>query len=291
MNRLICLLAFWPAVIFAQSRAASQPATRPATLPSAMATTRAFEIGHLTDPAIPESSGIVASRQFPGVFWTHNDSGNPPNLFAVNSSGKTLATVEVAATNRDWEDIAIDNQGRLYIGDIGNNNARYAELTVHRIDEPDPANPPTKPIAVQLSWRLRFPAKAFDCEGLFVWQNSGYVVSKYRDATPAGLYRFSLDPQKEPAVLEHVCDLPIRAPATGADISPDGGQVVVQTVAGPYVFDLPKPGDVGTIKDVAPRHVWFTHVNMEAACFVQEGILATTEKRNIYLFRWEDFGK
>jgi len=34
-----------------------------------------LEIGRITNPRITESSGVVASRQFPGVFWTHNDGG------------------------------------------------------------------------------------------------------------------------------------------------------------------------------------------------------------------------
>ena len=34
--------------------------------------------GRLDDPAIVEASGIVASRKHRGIFWVHNDSGNPP---------------------------------------------------------------------------------------------------------------------------------------------------------------------------------------------------------------------
>ena len=32
-----------------------------------------------------ELSGIVASRKHPGVFWAHNDSGNPLELFAIDA--------------------------------------------------------------------------------------------------------------------------------------------------------------------------------------------------------------
>ena len=34
-------------------------------------------VGQYTHPDIRESSGIVTSRQFEGVYWTLNDSGNP----------------------------------------------------------------------------------------------------------------------------------------------------------------------------------------------------------------------
>ena len=37
--------------------------------------------GKYIHPDIRESSSIVASRQFEGVYWTLNDSGNPASLY------------------------------------------------------------------------------------------------------------------------------------------------------------------------------------------------------------------
>src|SRR4051795_12516953 len=81
-------------------------------------------IGRLAHPAIREASGIVQSRRFPGIFWTHNDSGNPPSLFAVTREGSLVREYKVAVPNVDWEDIAIDDDGHLYLGEIGNNDGR-----------------------------------------------------------------------------------------------------------------------------------------------------------------------
>ena len=39
--------------------------------------------GKYRPPDIKESSGIVASRQFEGVYWTRNDSGNPAALYTL----------------------------------------------------------------------------------------------------------------------------------------------------------------------------------------------------------------
>ncbi|MFO0950915.1 MAG: hypothetical protein U0835_07120 [Isosphaeraceae bacterium] len=66
----------------------------------------------------------MASRRHPGVFWVHNDSGNPPRLFAVRVDGSLIREYAVQAPNVDWEDIAVDDEGHLYLGDIGNNDAR-----------------------------------------------------------------------------------------------------------------------------------------------------------------------
>src|SRR5205809_1449533 len=78
--------------------------------------------GVMTDPELTESSGLIASRTFPGVFWTHNDQGQIPKLFAITRQGVTLGKFKVTgATISDWEDISIDAAGNLYIADIGNN--------------------------------------------------------------------------------------------------------------------------------------------------------------------------
>ncbi|MBW2714064.1 MAG: hypothetical protein JRC77_09980, partial [Deltaproteobacteria bacterium] len=87
----------------------------------------------------PEMSGMVKSRQYPDVFWVHGDSGNKPTLYAIDRSGKTIARFLVrGGFNEDWEDIAVDDAGNLYVGDIGNNSFQRKRLTVYQIPEPDP---------------------------------------------------------------------------------------------------------------------------------------------------------
>src|SRR5689334_8644757 len=81
-------------------------------------------LGRFDRAEIPESSGVVRSRRHPGVFWVHNDSGNPASLFAVDRTGRILGKFAVGVPNLDWEDVAIDERGRLYVGDIGNNGGR-----------------------------------------------------------------------------------------------------------------------------------------------------------------------
>src|SRR5262245_27529837 len=95
-------------------------------------------LGHIENPRIKESSGIVVSRQYPEVFWTHND-GKDQVLYAINRAGKSLADFRITgAFVDDWEEIAIDDNRHLYIGDLGNNNLRRMQLAVYEIDEPNP---------------------------------------------------------------------------------------------------------------------------------------------------------
>src|SRR5271166_4020951 len=101
-------------------------------------------LGRFDARALPEASGIAKSRRHPGIFWVHNDSGNPPVLFAIRKDGTIVREFRLAVPNLDWEDIAIDDQGHLYLGDIGNNIIPLKVRTIYRLDEPDPASPEDK---------------------------------------------------------------------------------------------------------------------------------------------------
>ncbi|MEZ4586511.1 MAG: hypothetical protein R2909_08950 [Gemmatimonadales bacterium] len=96
--------------------------------------------GRMTDPALRESSAAARGLANPGVLWTVDDSGNPPHLFAVDTTGEIRAVVVVrGATNRDWEALAVtpcDSGSCLLIGDVGDNPRRREALVVYRIAEP-----------------------------------------------------------------------------------------------------------------------------------------------------------
>ena len=61
----------------------------------------------IRDESITEASGLAPSLRHPGVLWTHQDSGHPPQLHAISTSGRTLATLRVrGAEAYDWEAMA-----------------------------------------------------------------------------------------------------------------------------------------------------------------------------------------
>ncbi|HMJ90242.1 MAG TPA: hypothetical protein VK530_10520, partial [Candidatus Acidoferrum sp.] len=153
-----------------------------------------LQVGNIEHPLLTESSGLVASRRNADLFWTHNDGGGRKQvLYAMTRGGKSLAEFRVTGVLiDDWEDIATDSNGHLFLGDIGNNDAKRSEIAVHQIDEPDIAKTANGLVSVTRSWRLRFPQKPFDCESLFVWGDFGYVISKVFNDAQAELYRFSL---------------------------------------------------------------------------------------------------
>jgi len=248
-----------------------------------------YQIGRIDNPRITESSGVVASRQHAGVLWTHVDGGGARKqvLYAINREGKSLGDFFVMdALLVDWEDITLDDQNHLFIADVGNNDSKRTELAVYQIDEPDPKSRQgfVRPTRV---WRLRFPAAPFDCESLFVWQGHGYVVSKVFDDAQAQIFRFPLTETKEPLTLELVATTKIESPVTAAAISPDGRRLALIAKSGAFIYQI--DGHVSKVIKGKPRQARFRHEHIEGGCFIPEGLLATAESREIFLFTDQAF--
>ena len=238
---------------------------------------------YIRDPRIKESSGVVASRRL-SVYWTHNDGGGPKKqvLYAIDREGSTRGSFAViGVTLHDWEDLAIDSAGHLYIGDIGNNDAKRDALAVYEIDEPNP-QAGTGSVAPKRAWKLKFPGAPFDCESLFVWKDQGYVVSKVFDKARAQIFRFPLKETNEPLTLELVATTKIKSPVTGADISADGTLLGLVAKNGAYVFRI--DGDVTRVIKANPHHTKLKNEHIEGCCFVPQGLLVTSERRMIFLF-------
>ena len=204
------------------------------------------KLGELQDTAVTESSGLVASRRTPGLYWTHNDSGGGPLLYAFDSHGKSRGVWRVAGGQaRDWEDIAIGpgpvaKRPYVYVGDIGDNEERRSELVVYRVSEPaimtaDARSTRAAPRLTESAEaiRLRYPDGKHDAETLLIHPATGnlYIITKKLLRNP-GIYV-----AKAPlnslgtTTLAHLGDLSIPGllggMITGGDISPDGSRVAL----------------------------------------------------------------
>ena len=201
-------------------------------------------LGRFDLHALPEASGIVKSRRHPGIFWVHNDSGNPPALFAIRRDGTVVREFRLEVPNVDWEDLAADEEGHLYLGDIGNNGGLLALRAVYRLDEPDPARPAVDPLKVSAS-TFYFLARdnRFDAEGLFYESGTGaaVVVSKRFDGREAELFTVPFKPPApllRPATPRRIGTLPgFVEPATGASLSADGLMLAVCSSAVTRIYE------------------------------------------------------
>jgi hypothetical protein len=198
----------------------------------------ALKTGTVETPLVKEASGIIASRKNVGVLWVHNDSGDAPRLYAFNTTGKLLGTCTVTgAQARDWEDIAAGpgpepNQSYLYIGDIGDNNARYPSVRVYRVPEPNVE--PAKLLgqirsAPAETIELTYPDGPRDAETLLVDPQTRdiYIVAKRELFCKVYMAAYPQSTTK-PTTMTRVAALPWPI-ATGGDVSPDGRYVIVRS--------------------------------------------------------------
>lgn len=220
-------------------------------------------LGPLDVAALPEASGVVASRRHPGVFWAHNDSGNRPELFALRADGTILRTYRVGAPNVDWEDIACDDAGHLYLGDIGNNGGRLPIRVIHELDEPDPLKAPAtdEPLRTNRSWFYTFGpgSTRFDAEALVIDGRRAVLISKRRDRRAAELFAVGLEaaaPLTRPVRPELIGALPDEVePVTGADLSPDGRLLAVCSTTAVRVYHRPAPGETWSLAATVPHTI------------------------------------
>ena len=204
-------------------------------------------VGTLPSAILPETSGIVASRGQPGVFWVENDSGNPADVFAIDATGLRLATVHIAsASNVDWEDISIDRRAgveELYIIDAGDNLARTsdgamgrASIQIYRLSEPNASAGDATLTAERFDFT--YPARPYDCEATFVDHGTGDVYFVTKESPPAQIFvaRAPLDATAS-TLLTHVGTIDLGI-ATAADMSTDGARIAVRGYATVRVYPV-----------------------------------------------------
>ncbi|MGJ8665801.1 MAG: hypothetical protein ACSHW7_05500 [Patiriisocius sp.] len=138
--------------------------------------------------SLTEISGIEI---IPGneSLWLISDSGSDPTVISYNVAEKKVSEQYIInqAENVDWEDLASDEKGNLYIGDFGNNSSKRKDLTIYKIN--DIANLATQDTATQkitfrLSDQTDFPPKKkdrnFDIESFFYKNGNLYLFTRNR---------------------------------------------------------------------------------------------------------------
>jgi hypothetical protein len=265
-------------------------------------------IARLEDPAVSESSGIVASRRNPGLLWTHNDSGDGPFLYASDEQGKRRGVWRVSGAEADdWEDIAAGPGPQpgtpyLYVGDIGDNEEARRQITVYRLPEPEVTpsgtdsgrkSPPVTETADAIN--LQYPDGRHDAEALLVHPVTGdiYVITKTLEAAP-GVYKlaapYSTSTVNRLKLLGTIQGVPTGL-VTGGDVTPDGKGVVLCDYFAAYELRL--TGGASTFDEVWGQAA--TGINLgarqqgESICYSTDGmsLYATSEKRPTPLVKVE----
>lgn len=237
--------------------------------------------GTLSHTAIHEASGLVASVVNPRQFWTHNDSGDKARIFLIDDSARHRATFYLEGVKaRDWEDIAMMEQGGrnyLLVGDIGDNRKQYPYVTVHLFEEPlvdgEATTIDTIPKGDIKHFIFTYEDGPRDAESLIFdpVDSAIYIISKRE--LEAGIYRAKL-PERytgDTLTLKCVGKLP-HTFITGADISPDGSEILVKNLLDVYYWKR-RPGEtVATaLQRPAVRLPYVPEPQGEAIAFARDG--------------------
>ncbi|WP_269524652.1 hypothetical protein [Coraliomargarita parva] len=249
---------------------------------------------------INESSGIVKSKTWPDVYWTHNDSLDAARIFAVDSEGRTIlpdwfeweykGLQILDAVNADWEDIAVDDAGNLAIGAFGNNGNARRDLAIYLLREPNPRAVVNTRIAKQI--RFRYPDQSeyppldmnFDAEALFYAYGHYHILSKHRSNRSTKLYRFdSMNPIEE-NVLTLTEHFEIDGMVTAADFDAEKELLAVLTYNSLWLFETKQGELLG-----GPHHRILLEgtKQAEAVCFDGDTLIVTNEQAELFRFEIE----
>ncbi|HSG89592.1 MAG TPA: hypothetical protein VLA56_10300 [Pseudomonadales bacterium] len=229
-------------------------------------------------PPLNEMSGLLASTRFADTWWTLNDSGAVPALFALDADFRVQVPAWLAARYRhgaadddrtpwpgielsgadviDWESLARIGD-LIYVADTGNNGSARRDLGLWELVEPVPdATERVRPIRylrVHYPEQTSFPGAVWewDSEAVFSDGEILYLITKHRErgrvdrfVPGARLYRFDPRQAQTPSTpLQLVARQPDLLAATGADLSPDGRWLAVLTYTAVWLFPRPAAGD------------------------------------------------
>ncbi|MBF8961982.1 hypothetical protein I0P70_01885 [Pontibacter sp. FD36] len=274
MKLMLKILAFFIPVMVALFYFLGQPSDTDTN--SSATSSKLVRLAKLPSP-INESSGVefIPERK---AYITHNDAGNKPHLYVVDQQGKLVETIKLKLPNVDWEDLARDSEGNIYIADTGNNNNKRKELAIYKLklDKPDQIE------AIRFTYEDQkdFPPVKkdmnYDVEAIF-WQGGKlYLVSKDRGRKQtAKVYELpdSGGQYKARLLGSHKLGVPV----TGAASSADGSTVALVSEGGLHIFrNVSNPAEFykGDYQRVPIKEAGQT----EAVAFENESTLVITSE-------------
>lgn len=276
--------------------------------PQPVPAVRFERLGQIESPELTELSGLAISRRQPGLFWAINDSGNAPNLIAVNPQWEVARVLPVEdGYNHDWEDLAsfeMDGRSWLLIADTGDNLHLRSEVALILVPEPDLSDKTAKPERVI---RFRYEDGSRDCEAVAVDGPGRRVLLADKGRHPVGLYELPLDGEDGVRVARRIAEFPAlvstagprvptlgglqgRGTPTAMSLSTDGRRLAVLTYLSLSLFERAGDEDWPAVlarpasrSERLPRVLGF-----EALAMSPDGqsAVAGTEGRQAQIYRW-----
>ena len=188
------------------------------------------KVSHLSSSRITESSGIAASYTYPDVGYTLNDNSEArPTVYSFRiSTGELLGKTELPYSKRgNTESIYADPKGRLWVGDLGDNEGKRTDAAIIRFTEPGPGNRPPAGLT-------RFPVRYSDgkpnVEAMLVnpMNDQVFLIAK-QESSRTRLYRLPTTLVAGRTNLAKPTRVSMPARVSDGVLSRDGRLAVVRT--------------------------------------------------------------
>lgn len=252
-----------------------------------------FREQQLKELATLELNEVSGIKMLPGdsIIWTIEDSGNKNIIYGLGSDGKTKRSLQLKdGKNTDWEDIAGDLEGNLYVGDFGNNDNKRKDLVIYKISKENVKEgeiPVSAKTAFYFPEQTQFPPKKserfFDVEAFIERNGNFYLFTKNRSAKFDGSFMVYKIPNKDgvyPAVLLATlksCSVYGKCAITGADISPDGKTIVL--LSGDKIWLLNNFEDDSFRQENMKMYDLHHYSQKEGVCFKDDNTLLIADER------------
>lgn len=235
---------------------------------------------------VPESSGLALTGE-PNTFYTHGDDGNTPIIYKITAEGKLLDQIELSEPNNDWESLARDNQGIIYVGNCGNNNNDRRDLSIYRVDMRTPRQ--VGKIKFSYPDQTAFPPpkkeRNFDCEATLWHDGQLYLFTKDRGQQRTSKV-YSLPDKPGTYQAKRVTELAIPGMVTDANLSPNGRRLVLMAREEMYVY---QGASFAAILKATPERIPLPKAGQtEGVVFIDDNtLLISTEQGDLYKYSFE----
>jgi len=141
-----------------------------------------YLLGQIESRDINELSGMAPVIGERDKYWAINDSGNRPQLFAFNGSGKNFGIIDLPVRNRDWEDLAtfkLNAENWIAISETGDNVRRHSVSSIYFFKQPDIKDLPKQlELAYQLDFSYEDGPRNVESMSVSIRERKIYLISK-----------------------------------------------------------------------------------------------------------------
>lgn len=250
-------------------------------------TIRINKFGKFPD-IMSESSGLayLSSSQI----YTHPDSGNDPVLFLfsfINENVRFRKEIPLPfIENIDWEDLAMDDMGNLYIGDFGNNANNRDNLSIHVLDSNLNFD---RTIKYRYPDQSEFPPNEkenfnYDCEAFFWMNEKLYFFTKNIKNPYTRVYEMDLLHENQVNLIDSIY---LNSPITAADVRSDGREAVLLSYGKLFFIDISPENSPPTFAHGYCKK-FRNSGQSEAIAYINDNkVMITNENGKVFLLRRE----